>query len=271
VNRSYLIVLILFAALLGGVGYGQERKPETASEPDLVVLPKRGEPILYGEAAFAMAYWKDQSKSEFPYFVPVPEKKGWYLDWDCERQEIKYLVVHHTATANPTGTPEERRLFLTYLSELERERLYKPAFEQKDPAPRDPYRLGLPIHSSHVLDGEGETHEPYHELIFENGDLVTRLIPYRKVGEKYLVEMIGWQAGNWPINCSSIAVALVGNYESNPPPAVVLEKLDKVVAYYRKLVPTIEIRSHKEVKLDPKGTACPGSWFEEWASKYKKK
>jgi hypothetical protein len=270
-HRRTLLRATVLAAFIrtfrGERGAFAQEKKESASEPELITLTERGEPILYGEKGFPMKEWVTKSEGDISCFVAAPEQKGWYIDWDCERQELKFLVVHHTATANATGTPEERRRFLTYLSELERDRLYRPIFEKEG---KSPYVFGLPIHSGHVLGGEGETFEPYHHLIYDNGDLVTRLVPYRKVEDKYLVDMIGWQAGNWPVNCSSVAVALVGNYETTAPPAVVIERLDKLVAYYRKLIPAIEIRSHKEVKLDPKGTACPGSWYKEWVKKYKK-
>jgi hypothetical protein len=270
-HRRTLLRATVLAALIRTFrgereAFAQEKKP--AWEPELVTLTKRGEPILYGEAAFPMAYWKDQSTNDFPWFVSVPEKKGWYIDWDCERQEIKHLIVHHTATTNPTATPQERRQFLTYLSELERNRdlLYRGVFESKA---KTPFVKGLPIRSGHVLEGEGETFEPYHHLIYPNGDLVTRLVPYRKVGNKYFVEMIGWQAGNWPVNCSSVSVALVGDYDKTKPPAEVIEKLDALVKYYQGLIPAIAIKPHREVRLlGP--TACPGEWFEEWAKTIKK-
>ena len=269
IRNVVMLVLFVFAALLSGIGYGQEKK-EGASEQELVTLTERGEPILYGEAGFPMAYWKDQSTNDFPWFVSVPEKKGWYIDWDCERQEIKYLIVHHTATTHPTETPQDRRRFLTNLSEFERNRdlLYRGVFEGKA---KTPFVEGLPIRSSHVLEGEGETYEPYGLLVYSNGDLVTRLIPHRKVGDKYLVEMIGWHAGNWPVNCSSVSVALVGDYEKTKPPKVVIDKLNMVVAHYRKLVPSIEIKPHKEVRLKKLGpTSCPGDWYDDWAKQFKK-
>ena len=219
-----------------------------AAEPFEMVLPKREPPVLLSYPDFPIAKWKSRSETNFPWFVETPA--GWYLDWDCERRPIEYLIVHHTETSGD-ATPEE-------LSRIMK-RLYRAVYE--DEKPKNPYAYGLPMHSAHVLGGK-ETFSAYHFLIYPSGEIKTTLVPHRKIGDKWYVDMIGWGAGQWGVNCRAIQIALVGDYSKNPPSKEALESLAKLVAHYRKLIPSVIITSHRAVRPQP--TDCPGEWWKGW-------
>ena len=74
--------------------------------------------------------------------------------------------------------------------------------------------------------------------------------------------MIGWGAGRWDINCRAVQIALVGNYAKTEPTREALDQLQKLILYYRGLVPSIIVTSHKAVRPQP--TDCPGAWWDEW-------
>lgn len=233
---------VIFALFLANVFHG-------ITAGFAVALPERGAPILFPYAEFPIAKWKSLSVTNFPWFVETTN--GWYINWDCEAEPLENLIVHHTATSQ-METPE-------WLSKLMLERLYAPVY--KDPKPKNPYVFGLPMHSAHVIGGV-ETFTAYHFLIYQSGEVRTTLIPHKQVGEKWYVDMIGWGAGKWDINCSSVQVALVGDYGAIPPSKEALQTLTSLIEHYRKLVPSIAVRSHREVRPQP--TDCPGAWFEGW-------
>ena len=191
-----------------------------AAEPFEIVVPKRELPILFSYTDFPIAKWKSRSETNFPWFVETPA--GWYIDWDCEREPLQYLVVHHTERA-PNETPES-------LSRIMSESLYEAGEPYQSQNYNTPYVYGLPIHSGHVVNG-AETFTAYHFLIYPSGEIKTTLIPHKKVGEKYFVDMIGWGAGRWSVNCKAVQIALVGDYRKGPPSKEALESLTKLIRY----------------------------------------
>jgi hypothetical protein len=223
--------------------------PIFAGEPFEPKFPERSAPILFNYTEFPVATWKSLSLTNFPWFTETTD--GWYIDWDVERKPIEYLIIHHTATSG-MATLEE-------LSDIMRERLYRPVYQ--DPKPKNPYVLGLPMHSGHVLNGK-ETFTAYHFLIYPSGEIKTTLMPHKKIGDTWYVDMIGWGSGKWDVNCRSVQIALVGDYRVTTPSKEMLESLSRLIAYYRTLVPSLLIKSHREVRPQP--TDCPGTWWDEW-------
>lgn len=133
----------------------------------------------------------------------------------------------------------------------------------RDPKYKEPFVLGLPIRSGHVIN-DGETFSAYHFLIYPGGEIKTALVPHREVNGKLLVDMVAWGAGNWKVNCSSVQVCLLGTYTRDAPPSrEALRSLTRIIRYYRTRVPELQVVSHDEVRIAGRKN-CPGGWFEEW-------
>ncbi|HEX4104474.1 MAG TPA: peptidoglycan recognition family protein, partial [Candidatus Paceibacterota bacterium] len=128
---------------------------------------------------------------------------------DVERKPIDTIVIHHTS--NPPGMSKDR------LSSIELIRLYAPYFyEPKSDA--DKNMKGRPIYSGHARDGK-QVFWPYHWFIRKNGE-AERLLKDNE---------IGWHAGNWDINCRSVAVCFDGDYENSRPSDVELEAATRLI------------------------------------------
>ncbi len=129
--------------------------------------------------------------------------------WDVERKPIDTIVIHHTA--NPPGmTP-------TYLSALELLRLYLPTYAQNQ-TPEDVIQFNKPISSGHIRNGK-QIFWPYHWIIRKDGKY-ERLL---EDGE------IGWHAGNWDINCKSIAIVFDNDYENGTPTDIELNAAKEII------------------------------------------
>ena len=157
---------------------------------------------------------------------------------DAQRKPIDTVVIHHTS--NPPGLRPER------LSAIELIRLYAPYFA--DPkSDQDAHLKGRPIASGHVRDGK-QVFWPYHWIVRGDGR-TERLLCDREVG---------WQAGNWDLNCRSVAIALDGDYERDRPSAVELQGVAGLVRRHYGHVSLERIVGHREV--NPK-TTCPSELF----------
>ncbi len=258
-NRISRIVVFTFLISLGLVLVAQSGNTDKSKDSFKLNLPKREDPILLSTEKYPPEKWwaKTESVKREQYHWFPSTVGGWYLDWDCERQPVKSLVIHHTAM--DSTTPIET------ISKGEIERLYKPVYRNKNY--KTPYIFGLPIHSGHVIKGK-ETFFPYHHLIYPDGKLVTYLTPYQKIKEVYYVDMIGWHAGDWRTNCESIAIALAGDYSTkkiSDLPKPMLKTLNQLVRYYKKLIPDIKVLAHSEIV----NRDCPGGWFNEWKQSLK--
>lgn len=246
--------LVLLSAFVTALLTSCSRAPEVPFAPE---IPARGAPVLFSYDEYDIKRWKALSQTNFPWFAERPN--GWYIDWHCERQPIDTLVVHHSAGSG-RETPEE-------ISETVYRQVYggdeKFYSVYRDQKYREPYVSGLPIHSGHVVNGQ-ETYTAYHYLVYPDGSMLTTLVPHHEVNGKLMVDMIGWGAGNWKVNCSSVQVCLLGTYAKDKPPTKnALMALASVVRYYRDRVPDLRVVSHDEVRTaGPKN--CPGGWFEEW-------
>jgi hypothetical protein len=156
---------------------------------------------------------------------------------DAERLPIDTVVIHHTS--NPPGLSAAR------LSAIELMRLYGPYFAN----PPEAYRHleGRPIFSGHERDGK-QVFWPYHWLIRNDGH-----------AERLLSDSeIGWHAGNWDINCRSIAIALDNDYEKGRPSELVLRTVAALIESRYEQVPITRVLGHREVN---ERTTCPSELF----------
>ena len=157
---------------------------------------------------------------------------------DAERKKIDTIVIHHTS--NPPGLRPER------LSAIELIRLYAPYFAHPT-LQVDRHLNGKLIGSGHLRNGK-QVFWPYHWLVRKNGN-AERLL--------YNSE-IGWHAGNWAINCSSIAIALDNDYEHSVPSKTELDAIANIIKCHYPYIPLARILGHREV--NPR-TSCPSELF----------
>lgn len=193
------------------------------------------------------------------FFWYRADSEGWWYDWDAERQPLKRIIIHHSAT-DPKASAKA-------ISDIDRSRLYAPWFnaDDVDHLTKDPYCRGLPIHSGHVVKRSGETESletfiGYHHLVYTNGSVTTELSPVVEVGDVWYVDMVGWHAGKWLINCESIAICLVGDWTTSAPTKEQLEATNGLVAYYRALIPKLAVEPHHQYTA----TECPGKTWNQW-------
>lgn len=69
---------------------------------------------------------------------------------------------------------------------------------------------------------------------------------------------IGWHAGNWDINCRSIAIALDNDYEKGRPSELVLRAVAALIVSRYGHVPIARVFGHREVNAK---TSCPSELF----------
>jgi hypothetical protein len=156
-------------------------------------------------------------------------------DADTERQPIDTVVIHHTSSA-PGLRPER-------LSAIELIRLYAPFFAST----KDQFPEGQPIYSGHLRNG-GQVFWPYHWIVRGDGN-----------AERLLFDSeIGWHAGNWGINCRSVAIVLDNDYEHDSPSNVEILGVATVIREHYGQIPLTRIVGHREV--NPR-TVCPSDLF----------
>lgn len=157
---------------------------------------------------------------------------------DVERKLIDTIIIHHTS--NPSGMSKDR------LSGMELMRLYAPYFyEPKSEV--DKGMKGKSIYSGHTRSGK-QVFWPYHWFVRKNGE-TERLL---EDGE------IGWQAGNWDVNCRSVAICFDGDYENSRPSDGGLKAAARLIKEYYANVPKEKILGHCEVNAK---TTCPSNLF----------
>jgi len=159
-------------------------------------------------------------------------------DADVERKPIDTVIVHHTS--NPPGMTKER------LSGMELIRLYAPEFA----APKyeaDKKMKERPIYSGHFRNGL-QVFWPYHWFVRHDG-AVERLLSDNE---------IGWQAGNWDINCRSVAICFDNDYENTKPSNDEIKAVVEIIKNHYPQVVRERIFGHREI--NPK-TTCPSNLF----------
>lgn len=159
-------------------------------------------------------------------------------NWDTERKPVDTIVLHHTK--NPPGMTSER------LSAMELIRLYAPYYA--NPEPVNASIKGLAISSGHVRDGK-QVFNPYHWVIRVDGTAERQLLDTET----------GWQAGNWDINCRSVAIVLDNDYANSRPSVVELNAIAQLIKENYADVSKDRILGHCEVNL--KKTHCPSELF----------
>jgi hypothetical protein len=156
-------------------------------------------------------------------------------DHDAERLPIDIIILHHTS--NPPGLSPGR------LSAIELARLYAPEYYQQYKRSGE----AKPVYSGHFRQGR-QIFWPYHWMIRQDG-----------TAERLLNdEEIGWQAGDWDINCRSVAICFDGDFEKSTPSEAELASAREVIKTYYGNVTQDRILGHCEVNKD---TVCPSQLF----------
>jgi hypothetical protein len=166
--------------------------------------------------------------------VPLAERGP---DLDRERRPVDTIVIHHTE--------EEPGIGLSKLSAIGLVRQYAFQYLAGDVLGR--HVRGEAVWSGHFRQGE-MVFFAYHWLIRPDG-----------TAERLLEDTaIGWHAGNWAVNTSSIGIAVSGNYETDTPPYAQIEATARIIREYYPGVAKGSISGHKEVTG---GVTCPGAYF----------
>ena len=161
-------------------------------------------------------------------------------DFDRERKPIDTIIIHHTS--NLPGLSKDR------LSAIELVRLYAPQFAGSGPTYDANKEIkGAPIYSGHWRDGV-QVFWPYHWVIRSDGTCERLLND----------DEIGWQAGNWDINCRSIAICIDDDHENTVPDAKILKVIAGLIKKNYPQVPKDRIFGHCEIN---KKTTCPSKLF----------
>jgi N-acetyl-anhydromuramyl-L-alanine amidase AmpD len=155
---------------------------------------------------------------------------------DVERKPIEKIVIHHTGS-NKLLTKER-------ISAIHLLRLYTGFHSRTD------RKIGDPIWSNHFDDSGKQVFYSYHWLVDNNGG-VERLLGDDK---------IGWHAGNWDINCRSVAICINANLNVTLPSVEMLKGVSTLIKdnYPGLVVNKENILGHCEVRS---GTDCPGKDF----------
>jgi hypothetical protein len=161
-------------------------------------------------------------------------------DNDAARQPIDMIVIHHTK--NRPG------MTLDLLNGEQLLRLY--ALYYANPSQQDRHIQGQPIWSGHFYHGQ-QVFWAYHRLFHQDGSAEHIL------DDKY----IGWHAGNYPVNCRSVALCIDDDLTSSSPNDQVLDAMAHVIRQYYPQVPLSGIVGHCNVN---DGTICPGKPFHMW-------
>jgi hypothetical protein len=163
-------------------------------------------------------------------------------DLDAQRQPIDTIVIHHTSSK-----PGYRLPFMNITQLLN---IYAPYY--MNPTVREERDLkGTAIWSSHFREGK-PSFLAYHWLLRMQGTF-ERLLDD---------EQLGWHAGNWEINKSSVAICLDNDYENMCPTNDILKILATHIKQNYPQVRPDRIIGHCEAR---KGTTCPGKHFmSEW-------
>lgn len=156
---------------------------------------------------------------------------------DSQRAKIDTIVIHHTS--NQSGMSLER------LNAMHLLRLYYPHYYNK--AKKSDFKVTDPIFSNHFRNSK-QVFYGYHWLVRMDGK-VERLLNDNE---------IGWHAGDWDVNCRSIAICLDNDYEYGRPTKIVLESIVNLIKELYPWITRGNIVGHCEVNHK---TICPGNEF----------
>lgn len=167
--------------------------------------------------------------------IPLGTNRGYF---DRARKPIDTVVMHHTSH-QPGFTPNQ-------LSAVELVRLYMPYFAAPVEA-EDKQLRGQAIFSGHVRDGR-QVFWPYHWVVLTDGSC-RRLLADSETG---------WHAGNWEVNCRSVAIVFDNDYENSAPSERELRAAAEIIKTHYANVSPDHILGHREI--NPK-TTCPSNLF----------
>jgi len=164
---------------------------------------------------------------------------------DKERKQVDTIVIHHTK--NPAGMTLDR------LNAMQLIRIYGRYFANPTIVSEKSLK-GKPIWSGHFYNGQ-QVFWGYHWLIRENG-----------VKEHILKDdYVGWHAGNWGINTSSIAICIDDDLSEKEPSNTVISSIADLINRRYSHVLRSKIIGHLDVNAQ---TECPGYLFHNsWQNK----
>jgi len=161
--------------------------------------------------------------------------------WDGQRVPVDTAVVHHTKLL--PGVTWQR------LDAIQLIRVYARYYTH--PGAHERHIRGRPIHSGHRRDGR-QVFYAYHWLVRADG-----------TSERLLLDgETGWQAGDWDVNCRSVAIALDANLEPADPPAAMVAETARLLRELYPQVPPERILGHREV--NPRTTCPGGTYLDGW-------
>jgi len=161
-------------------------------------------------------------------------------DWDKQRSAINMVVLHHTGSAGP--------IRLGYLNALQLLRLYVPRYQH--PGIDEKLIGGTPLYSGHADADGNQVFYAYHWLIRADGS-AERLLPD---------DAIGWQAGDWAVNCRSVAICFDADLENASPTEAALQSAVRIIVDHYPAADITRIVGHSDVVP----TICPGREFSRW-------
>ena len=144
--------------------------------------------------------------------------------------KIDYIVIHHSAIS------------------------IMDFFEQFDVINRGHKNKnwGNPTKPIYAKKSDLGSYVQYHYLIEPDGEV--------KAGRTE--KEVGWHAGVWKINNSSVAICLSGNFDKDLPTGQQEESLRKLLVILKRNYPNAEIKYHRDFK----NTHCPGNKIKDnWA------
>lgn len=165
---------------------------------------------------------------------------------DQERQPIDTIIIHHTSS--------KPGITLKRLNAMHLINIYMPYF-QNPTLKSERWFKGSPITSNHLINGKPVFYA-YHWLVRMDGT-TERLLPD---------SALTWHAGNWSVNCRSVAICLDNDYETTDPEDSIVVALANLIRRNYPSVKAVNIMGHRDVKLNGE-TSCPGTNFDEWKKK----
>ena len=199
------------------------------------------EAILLANEDAGLTRRKESRDAVYGYFEKLLSEDKVILgthgkNWDEDRKPVDTVVIHHT---KGEGGMTWQRLNAMHLLRLYAKSYLNPTTEKEiqDHA----------VYSNHFR-GERPVFYAYHWLIHADG-----------TSERLLADdEIGWQAGNWDINCCSVGICLDGDFEHSQPPEAMLAAARGLIQEHYGHVGAARIIPHKSANPS---TTCPGGWY----------
>ncbi len=163
-------------------------------------------------------------------------------DWDGERQPVDTIVIHHTS--------REPGLTTKRLNALHLLRLYVPRYQSETSPVLTSDGTSQPIYSGHFDENGNQVFFAYHWMVRHNGDT-----------ERLLDDSLtGWHAGDWDVNCRSVAICIDDDLSSKRPSHEAMDSITEIITreYPEIHISPTSLLGHREIYSK---TICPGSEF----------